>query len=187
MQGGLVRCSETAAPLSICPDLYHLEVVDPNNGRRLSGGEPGMLAVTHLPGGPCCCALLVGDIVSAMPHLQALRKRVITTPRRIGNLIKCLGMLVNTEIIHGVLAAIEGVGEFQIVFMRGPKNGGMDHLVIRLERVAGAKNAMTSHDPTRRYRLLRPPEDRICLTRDLYDHECGVKLKRVVDLRPQVD
>jgi phenylacetate-coenzyme A ligase PaaK-like adenylate-forming protein len=121
MQGGLVRCSETAAPLSICPDLYHLEVVDPNNGRRLSGGEPGMLAVTHLPGGPCCCALLVGDIVSAMPHLQALRKRVITTPRRIGNLIKCLGMLVNTEIIHGVLAAIEGVGEFQIVFMRGQK------------------------------------------------------------------
>jgi phenylacetate-coenzyme A ligase PaaK-like adenylate-forming protein len=68
----------------------------------------------------------------------------MTTPRRIGNLIKCRGMLVNTEIIHGVLAAIEGVGEFQIVFMRGPKNGGMDHLVIRLERVAGAKNALTS-------------------------------------------
>src|SRR5262249_30450042 len=68
MQGGLVQCAEDAAPQNLCPDLYCLEVVDPDSGRRLTDGEPGMLAITHLHRrGTVLLRYLVGDVVTLSP------------------------------------------------------------------------------------------------------------------------
>ena len=39
MQGGLVQCAEGAAPQNLVPDLYHLEVVDPDTGASACGGR----------------------------------------------------------------------------------------------------------------------------------------------------
>jgi hypothetical protein len=41
MQGGLVQCADDAGGQNVTPDLYHLEVVDPETFRRLPDGESG--------------------------------------------------------------------------------------------------------------------------------------------------
>ena len=65
MQGGLVQCAEDAPGQNVTPDLYYLEVVDPDSGRRLPDGESGMLAITHLHRrGTVLLRYLVGDIVT---------------------------------------------------------------------------------------------------------------------------
>ena len=141
MQGGLVQCAEDAPGQNVTPDLYHLEVVDPETGRRLPDGESGMLAITHLHRrGTVLLRYLVGDIVTLSrepcPHCGRIGERVVRTPRRTGSLVKCRGMLVNTDVVIDVLSAVEAIGVFQIVFMRDDAPGAMDRMVIRIERDA---------------------------------------------------
>ena len=139
MQGGLVQCAEDAEPQNIVPDLYHLEVVEPATGRSLPDGESGMLAITHLHRrGTVLLRYLVGDIVTLSrapcPHCGRAGERVVATPRRTGNLVKCRGMLVNTDVMLDTLSAMAEIGEFQIVFAPAAASGAMDRLVIRIER-----------------------------------------------------
>ena len=113
MQGGLVQCAEDAPAQNVTPDLYHLEVVDPETGRRLPDGESGMLAITHLHRrGTVLLRYLVGDIVTLSrepcPLCGRIGERVVATPRRTGNLVKCRGMLVNTDVVIDVLSAVDG-------------------------------------------------------------------------------
>src|SRR5215470_12870941 len=141
MQGGLVQCAEDAPGQNVTPDLYYLEVVDPDTGRRLPDGESGMLAITHLHRrGTVLLRYLVGDIVTLSrepcPHCGRIGERVVRTPRRTGSLVKCRGMLVNTEVVIDLLSAIEAIGMFQLVFMRDDAPGAMDRMVIRIERDA---------------------------------------------------
>ena len=79
-----------------------------------------MLAITHLHRrGTVLLRYLVGDVVTLArapcPHCGRDGERVVATPRRTGGLVKCRGMLVNTEVIP-TLSAMAGLGEFQIVF-----------------------------------------------------------------------
>jgi phenylacetate-CoA ligase len=187
MQGGLVQCAEDAQVQNLCPDLYYLEVVDPDTGRSLADGENGALAITHLHRrGTVLLRYLVGDIValSRAPCLLCGRagERVIATPRRTGSLVKCRGMLVNTDVILDTLSAMAGIGEFQIVFAAEERPGGMERLVIRIEREA---DTTLQEEVTRRVReavSLRPEVEFVsCGT--LYDHEHSIKTKRIVDLR----
>ena len=136
MQGGLVQCADDAPTQNIAPDLYHLEVVDPDSGRRLPDGESGMLAITHLHRrGTVLLRYLVGDIVTLSrapcPHCGRMGERVIATPRRTGNLVKCRGMLVNTDVVIDLLSGTPGIGQFQIVFSR--ETGAMDRMLVRIE------------------------------------------------------
>jgi phenylacetate-CoA ligase len=191
MQGGLVQCAETAEPQNLAPDLYYLEVVDPESGRRLPDGESGALAITHLHRrGTVLLRYLVGDIVT-LSHAPCPRcgregERVVAPPRRTGSLVKCRGMLVNTDVILDTLSAIEGIGQFQIVFAAAEEPGAMERLVIRIER-----NDDTSlrEDVTRRVRAavsLRP-EVEFVARGVLYDQERSIKAKRVLDLRQKTD
>ena len=119
----------TREPQNLCPDLYHLEVVDPATGRRLPDGESGMLAITHLHRrGTVLLRYLVGDIVTLERERRARSaagegERVVATPRRTGSLVKCRGMLVNTDVILDTLSALPGIGQFQIVFAAGGAAG----------------------------------------------------------------
>ncbi|CAN0223821.1 unnamed protein product, partial [Phaeothamnion confervicola] len=111
MQGGLVQCTEDAPVQNVCPDLYYLEVVDPESGRRLPDGESGMLTITHLHRrGTVQLRYLVGDIVTLSrepcPHCGRFGERVVGTPRRTGSLVKCRGMLVNAEVVLDTLSAM---------------------------------------------------------------------------------
>lgn len=192
MQGGLVQCAEDAPGQNVTPDLYYLEVVDPDSGRRLLDGESGMLAITHLHRrGTVLLRYLVGDIVTLSrepcPVCGRMGERVVKTPRRTGSLVKCRGMLVNTDVVIDVLSAVEAIGVFQVVFMRDEEPGAMDRMVIRIERdaddaalreklIAGVQQAVS----------LRP-EVEFTARGALYDQERSIKARRVVDLRPKVD
>jgi phenylacetate-CoA ligase len=163
MQGGLVQCAEDAEPQNLCPDFYCLEVVDPATGRSLPDGESGMLASTHVHRrGTVLLRYLVGDVVTLArapcPHCGRVGERVVATPRRTGSLVKCRGMLVNTELILDTLSAMAGLGEFQIVFAGAERPGAMERLVIRIERDKDA-DALLREEVTQRVReavSLRP-------------------------------
>jgi phenylacetate-CoA ligase len=189
MQGGLVQCAEDAPVQNVCPDLYHLEIVDPETGRSLADGESGALAITHLHRrGTVLLRYLVGDIVALSrrpcPHCGREGERVVATPRRTGSLVKCRGMLVNTDVIVDTLAAMAGIGEFQIVIAGDDRPGAMERLVIRIERET---DAALAEEVTRRVRAavsLRP-EVEFVARGALYDQERSIKAKRVLDLRPK--
>jgi phenylacetate-coenzyme A ligase PaaK-like adenylate-forming protein len=191
MQGGLVQCAEIAEPQNLAPDLYYLEVVDPESGRRLPDGESGALAITHLHRrGTVLLRYLVGDIVTLSrapcPLCGREGERVVAPPRRTGSLVKCRGMLVNTDVILDTLSAVEGIGEFQIVFAASDQPGAMEQLVIRIERDA---DASLREDVTQRVRAavsLRP-EVEFVARGALYDQERSIKTKRVLDLRKKID
>jgi phenylacetate-CoA ligase len=189
MQGGLVQCAEDAPVQNVCPDLYHLEIVDPETGRSLADGESGALAITHLHRrGTVLLRYLVGDIVAlsraSCPHCGREGERVVATPRRTGSLVKCRGMLVNTDVIVDMLAGMAGIGEFQIVFAGDDRPGAMERLVIRIERET---DDALAEEVTRRVRAavsLRP-EVEFVARGALYDQERSIKAKRVLDLRPK--
>ena len=114
MQGGFVQCAEHAEGQNVTPDLYYLETVDPDTGRRLPDGEAGMLAITHLHRrGTVMLRYLVGDVVTLSrapcPICGRVGERVTATPRRTGNLVKCRGMLVNTDLVADTVSALPGV------------------------------------------------------------------------------
>jgi phenylacetate-coenzyme A ligase PaaK-like adenylate-forming protein len=195
MQGGLVQCAEEAPGQNVTPDLYHLEVLDPDSGRRLPEDEPGMLAITHLHRrGTVLLRYLVGDIVTLSrvpcPHCGRIGERVVSTPRRTGNLVKCRGMLVNTDVVIDVLSAVEGLGQFQVVFARDDAPGAMERMVIRIEREADEAGAAALRERltqgVQRAVSLRP-EVEFVARGALYDQERSIKARRVVDLRPKVD
>jgi phenylacetate-CoA ligase len=191
MQGGLVQCADDARPQNLAPDLYYLEVVDPESGRRLPDGESGALAITHLHRrGTVLLRYLVGDIVTLSrapcPHCGRMGERVVTPPRRTGNLVKCRGMLVNTDVILDTLSAIPGIGEFQIVLAGPERPGAMERLVIRIEH---GPDDILREEVTQRVRAavsLRP-EVELVARGTLYDQERSIKTKRVVDLRDKAD
>jgi phenylacetate-coenzyme A ligase PaaK-like adenylate-forming protein len=195
MQGGLVQCADDAAVQNIAPDLYYLEVVDPESGHRLPDGESGMLAITHLHRrGTVLLRYLVGDIVTLSrtpcPHCGRLGERVVATPRRTGNLVKCRGMLVNTDVVLDVLASVEDIGEFQIVFARDGGPGAMDRMTLRIER-----DGTGTAGETLRERLIARVQQAVSLRPEvefvprgaLYDHERSIKARRVLDLRPTAE
>jgi phenylacetate-CoA ligase len=193
MQGGLVQCAEDAPPQNLCPDLYYLEAVDPASGRRLADGESGMLAITHLHRrGTVLLRYLVGDVVTLArapcPLCGRHGERVVATPRRTGSLVKCRGMLVNTDVILDTLSAMPGLGEFQIVFTGEDRPGAMERLVIRIEQDDGA-NTRLRDEVTRRVReaVSLRPEVELVARGALYDHERSIKAQRMLDLRTKVD
>ena len=191
MQGGLVQCAEEAAVQNVVPDLYHLEVVEPATGRRLGEGESGALAITHLHRrGTVLIRYLVGDIVALSrapcPHCGRAGERVVATPRRTGNLVKCRGMLVNTDVILDTLSTMAEGAEFQIVFADPPAPGGMERLLVRLERDVDAALAEEVVRRVREAVSLRP-EVEFVARGALYNHEQSIKARRVVDLRQRTD
>ncbi len=203
MQGGLVQCEEHAAPQNVVPDLYYLEVLDPETGARRRDGEEGMLAITHLHRrGTVLLRYLVGDVVTLSrepcPACGRLGERVVATPRRVGNLVKCRGMLVNTDVILETLSAMEGIGEFQLLFRREDRPGAMDEMVVRIEfdeHAAGRPGAAGWTGPKLREEVTRRVREAVSLRPEvefdghgsIYDQERSIKAKRVVDSRKIVE
>jgi phenylacetate-CoA ligase len=187
MQGGLVQCAEHAEGQNVAPDLYYLETVDPDAGRRLPDGEAGMLAITHLHRrGTVMLRYLVGDVVALSrepcPHCGRIGERVIATPRRTGNLVKCRGMLVNTDVVADTVSALPGVSEFQIVFARDEGPAAMDRMTVRIEHAEDSALREAAIAKVRAAVSLRP-EIEFVPRGALYDHEQSIKTRRVVDLR----
>jgi phenylacetate-coenzyme A ligase PaaK-like adenylate-forming protein len=152
-----------------------------------------MLAITHLHRrGTVLLRYLVGDVVTLArapcPHCGRAGERVVATPRRTGSLVKCRGMLVNTELILDTLSAMSGLGEFQIVFAGADRPGAMERLVIRIERDKGTDAALREQVTQRvRAAVSLRPEVEFVARGALYDQERSIKARRVLDLRAKMD
>ena len=119
MQGGFVQCENGAEPHNVVPELYYLEVVDPETGRRLPEGEEGAIALTHLHRrGTVFLRYLIGDLIGlraeACPRCGRWGERIVRPPRRVGDLVKVKGMLMNPDVIFELLSADRAIREFQL-------------------------------------------------------------------------
>jgi phenylacetate-CoA ligase len=191
MQGGLVQCADDAAPQNITPDLYFLETVNPDTGKRVAYGEEGHMAITHLHRrGTVMLRYIVGDVVTLSldpcPVSGRLGERVVATPRRTGNLVKCRGMLVNTDVVLDYMGAIDGVGDVQIEFRRDDTPGAMDEMILRLE-LDGDDSARDKITADIRSAVSMRPEIRFVDRGTLYDQSKSIKLRRIIDSRPRAD
>jgi phenylacetate-coenzyme A ligase PaaK-like adenylate-forming protein len=191
MQGGLVQCADDAAPQNITPDLYFLETVNPDTGKRVPYGQEGHMAITHLHRrGTVILRYIVGDVVTLSldpcPVSGRLGERVVVTPRRTGNLVKCRGMLVNTDVVLDYLGAIEGVGDVQIEFRRDDAPGAMDEMILRLE-LDGDDRTREKISTDIRTAVSMRPDLQFVDRGTLYDQAKSIKLRRIIDSRPPAD
>lgn len=191
MQGGLVQCADDSAPQNITPDLYFLETVNPETGKRIPYGEEGHLAITHLHRrGTVMLRYIVGDVVTLSlepcPVSGRHGERVVVTPRRTGNLVKCRGMLVNTDVVLDYLASLPDVADFQIEFARADAPGAMDDMVIRLETGGSDALRATVTESLRNAVSMRPTVEFVARG-TLYDQRRSIKARRIIDSRPRAD
>ena len=191
MQGGLVQCADDAAPQNITPDLYFLETVDLDTGSRVPYGEEGHLAITHLHRrGTVMLRYIVGDVVTLSlepcPLSGRVGERVVATPRRTGNLVKCRGMLVNTDVVLDYLLNLPGVGDCQIEFAREDRPGAMDDMIVRVELPEDTALRERITDELRAAVSMRPTVEFVDRG-TLYDQRESLKLRRIVDSRPKAD
>ena len=155
-------------------------------------GESGALAITHLHRrGTVLLRYLVGDIVTLSrtpcPLCGRAGERVVATPRRTGNLVKCRGMLVNTDVIVDTLSAMAGHRRIPDR-VRGCGRAGRDGAAGDPHRARGrcrAARARWNGACARRYRCV--PEVEFVARGALYDHERSIKARRVVDLRTNTE
>lgn len=191
MQGGLVQCASGAVPQNLAPDLYYLEVVNPGTGRRLSEGEEGAVALTHLHRrGTVFLRYLIGDLIGlkleACPLCGRLGERIVSAPRRTGDLVKVKGMLVNPDIIFDLLSADRGIREYQLVIRKREAGDpdSMDELIVRLEAAAAEHGRLAREVPglVSKAVMVRP-EVEFAAEGEIHDPMKSVKARRLVDLR----
>jgi phenylacetate-CoA ligase len=191
MQGGLVQCCNDAALQNVVPDIYYLEVVDPETGRRMPEGEEGALALTHLHRrGTVFLRYLVGDMIGLRmeqcPHCGIWGERIVSSPRRTGTLLKIKGMLVNPNLVLEVLSAERAINEFQLIVRKSNISDpdSMDVLVVRLEAVPQERARLTMIIPDLVQRIIMVrPEMQFVEPGEIYDPMKSIKAKRLIDER----
>jgi phenylacetate-CoA ligase len=191
MQGGLVQCCNGVEAQNLSPDLYCLEVVDPESGKPKADGEEGAICITHLHRrGTVLLRYLVGDIAALKlehcPHCGRLGERVVRSPHRSGSLIKVKGMLVNPDLVFEALTADPDIHEFQMVVCNvDPSDAdSLDRLVIRLDAAPSAHERLrrTIPEAVQRLVLVRAEVD-FAARGSLHDPLRTSKVKRVIDER----
>ncbi|MCC7345913.1 MAG: phenylacetate--CoA ligase family protein [Variibacter sp.] len=191
MQGGLVQSGNGAPLQNMAPDLYYLEVVDPDTGRRLPEGEEGALALTHLHRrGTVMLRYLVGDLIALKTARCArtgiLGERVASAPRRTGALFKIKGMLVNPELIFEALNSDRGIREYQLVVRKSDPADpeSMDDLVVRIEAEPDVQDRLARDVPAlvQKIVMVRPAIE-FAAPGEIHDPLKAIKARRIVDER----
>ena len=195
-QGTFVECCEMGGNHNPAPDLYHLEVLDPETMRPLPDGEVGRLAVTHLDRrGTVLLRYLVGDLAAMesgpCPHCGRSGGRLVI---RIGSsyavreerVIRVGGRLVNPEAVHNQMTGIRGVVEYQLVVEKEDPADRLspDVLTIRLS-VAGRLRQDLEREVVTKIReaVGITPRIRYVQSPEIYDPTRILKATRVLDLR----
>ncbi len=191
MQGGLVQCANDAMPHNVVPELYLLEVVNPETGARVTEGEEGAIALTHLHRrGTVFLRYLIGDLISLRwepcPHCGRLGERIVRLPRRTGDLLKVRGMLMNPEIVFDLLAKERAIREFQIRIRKSAPDDAdsMDEMIIRLEAEDSERERLGASLPERvRGAVMIRPVLEFVAPGVIHDPMRDVKARRLVDER----
>ncbi len=119
LQGGLVECAPGSGFHNPAPDQFYIEITDPETGRPLEDGEPGLVLISHLDRrGTLLLRYSLGDMSvlsrEPCPICGSETDRLIMAPVRIDSLFKIKGMLVNPDVIRDVLATQSAIREYRI-------------------------------------------------------------------------
>ncbi len=191
MQGGFVQCCNDALPHNIVPELYFLEVVDPETGKRVPEGGEGSIALTHLHRrGTVFLRYLIGDLIGLRleecPHCGRLGERIVSLPRRTGDLVKVKGMLMNPDVIFELLSADRAIREFQLVIQKqdAADADSMDELIVRLEADEAERARLKAEVPAMVQKaVMITPDVEFAGEGEIHDPMKDVKARRLVDLR----
>lgn len=189
--GAFAQCSEEGDWHNPAPEIQYHEVVDPDTGRRLSDGERGMLAVTHLDRrGTVLIRFLVGDIASMSrspcPACGRSGDRVVGPIVRGNDLVKVKGMLINPTALLGALGTVRGVEEFQVVIRREDDADpySMDEMVVRVACDPAMRDAIAEELAIRAVAAVQVrPRIEYVEAAQIYDPGRQTKAARFVDRR----
>jgi phenylacetate-CoA ligase len=189
-----VECREGGGMHCPSPDLFHVEIVDPNTYRPLPTGDVGLLCLTHLDRrGTALLRFVMGDIISISdepcPHCGRNGLRLMGEPYRVSDIVKLKSTLINPDIIKGVLTSIDGVDEYRIIFTKENLNDpfSMDALKIQVSVKAGVDPDVLSKEIMIRVRnaVEVKPLVEFLSRAEIYDPQKSTKAVRVVDERPR--
>jgi phenylacetate-coenzyme A ligase PaaK-like adenylate-forming protein len=145
MQGGLVECAHGSGYHNPAPDQFLFEAVDPETKQAVADGDEGLILLTHLDRrGTVMLRYSLGDVArltrERCPHCGALTERIVSMPRRVDNLVKIKGMLVNPQILVDAIRGEAALLDFQaVVDKENPHDPlSMDRLRLRVVPAASA-------------------------------------------------
>ncbi len=196
MQGTTLECTEEGGMHLCAPDLYFLEIVDEQTGKRLPDGEKGLLTITHLDRrGTSFLRYVVGDITTltheTCPNCGRNDARVVMQPVRTMELVNIKGTLINPDILKTEISSIKGIEEYQIVFTKEDLKDplSMDKLQIRvaIEQGLDKRNIERRLIEKARKAVEMTPEIVFVGKSEIFDPTKTLKSTRVVDNRPALD
>jgi phenylacetate-CoA ligase len=139
MQGGMVECAHGSGYHNPAPDQFLFEAVDPDTKKPLPDGDEGLILLTHLDRrGTVMLRYALGDVArltrERCPHCGALTERIVSLPRRVDNLVKIKGMLVNPQTLVDAVRGERALLDFQaVVDKENPSDPlSMDRLRLRV-------------------------------------------------------
>lgn len=195
-QGSFVECCEFGGNHNPAPNLYHIEILDPDTLRPLPDGELGLLAITHLDRrGTVLLRYLVGDLAAqetgVCPHCGRSGSRLVirlgsTYAVRADKVIRVEGKLVNPEAVKNQLAGIKGVVEYQLVVEKeDPANPlSRDVLILRLSVAGRLRQDLEEEVITKvREAVGITPRIQYVQSPEIYDPSRILKATRIVDKR----
>jgi phenylacetate-coenzyme A ligase PaaK-like adenylate-forming protein len=193
MQGGMVECAHGSGYHNPAPDQFLFEAVDPDTKRPLADGDEGLILLTHLDRrGTVMLRYALGDVArltrEPCPHCGALTERIVSMPRRVDNLVKIKGMLVNPQVLVDAIRGEPALQDFQAVVDKENPNDplSMDRLRLRIVPAASAGSALDAELAQRVQRAIgvTPVVERTAADDPLLVGR-GWKARPIVDLRKQ--
>jgi phenylacetate-coenzyme A ligase PaaK-like adenylate-forming protein len=192
MQGGMVECRPGSGYHNPAPEQFYVEIVEPGSGRPLPEGEKGQILLTHLDRrGTVLLRYALGDVTAhstaPCPRCGRCAGRLTELPRRTDELVKIKGMLVNPEVIAGILVRERAVSEYQIVIEkeRADDPFSMDRLLLRIAVSGEAPEAVSRRIAEAVKQAVGvTPVAEVVPVNAIYDPDQTVKSKRLVDRRP---
>jgi phenylacetate-CoA ligase len=168
MQGGMVECAHGSGYHNPAPDQFLFEAVDPGTGQPVPDGEEGLILLTHLDRrGTVMLRYALGDVArlthGKCSHCGALTERIVSLPRRVDDLVKIKGMLVNPQaLVEAVLGEPSLLDFLAVVDKENPGDPlSMDRLRLRIVALDGASSEL--------------------------DHRLAARVQRAVGVTPEVE
>jgi phenylacetate-CoA ligase len=189
--GSLGQCHDGFEWHNPSPETVFYEVVDPDSGKRMSEGQRGALAVTHLSRrGTVLLRYVVGDIVAVetdrCKHCGRFGERIIGPIQRASDFVKVKGMLINPAQLYHTIRHMPAVEELQVVVTKSAPGDtlSMDELVLRiaLKPAATAPGTDDFVAAAAKEVGVRPRIELVGLN-DIFDPSRDTKMKTFVDMR----
>src|SRR6266496_4295522 len=194
MQGTTGECVELGGGHNPAPDQFYFQVIDEQTHAPLPDGQRGLFTITHLDRrGTGLLRYVVGDLNTisndVCPHCGRQGQRIVTNTIRTAELVKLKGTLINPDVIKEVIATVEGVEEYQIVFTIEDQNDpySPEKLLIRVATQPGEQDRIRTQLVTKVTEAaeMRPAIEFVNNMSEIFDPNTTLKSARVVDWRPK--